>query len=137
QGGKLPSNKFETEYSFTTAAGRKTARVTVRAASGFQPIDELILWGLLGATLSRQDAEPVLLATPYWMLRHLGLETGGSQYAELRDSLLRLAVTSYHNTGLFNPANQERELATFQFMSILLPTIGGVGDSVDTDRCWR
>src|SRR5437016_7103591 len=64
QGGKLPSNTFETQYAFMTAAGRKNATVTVRAASGLQPNDELMLWGLLGATLSRKDAEPVLLATP-------------------------------------------------------------------------
>ena len=137
QGGKLPENKFETQYAFTTTAGRKNASVTVRAASGLQQIDELILWGLLGATFARQDAEPLLLATPYWMLRHLGLETGGSQYVELRESLLRLAFTSYQNDGFYNPETQEHEVAAFQFLSILLPTIGGVGETVDNDRCWR
>src|SRR6266446_4254880 len=68
QGGKLSSNRFDTEYSYSTPAGRKKATVTVRAAAGLQPTDEYILWGLLGATIHRQDAEPVLLATPYWML---------------------------------------------------------------------
>src|ERR1700704_335496 len=63
QGGPLPLKKFETRYAYTTSAGRKDATVTVRAASGLQPIDELILWGLLGGTLNRMDAEPVLLAT--------------------------------------------------------------------------
>src|SRR2546430_3550288 len=58
QGGKLPSNKFESAYSFTTPAGRTTATVTVRAGAGLQSSDELILWGLLGATLARRDAEP-------------------------------------------------------------------------------
>jgi hypothetical protein len=137
QGGKLPSNKFETQYAFMTDAGAKTASVTVRAASGLQPVDELVLWGLLGATLARRDADPMLLATPYWMLRHLGLETGGSQYAELRESLLRLAFTSYQNDGFYNPESQEHEFAAFQFLSILLPTVGGVGKMVDNDRCWR
>ena len=137
QGGKLPDNKFETQYAFTAAAGRKNASVTVRAASGLQPIDELILWGLLGATLRGKDAQPLLLATPYWMLRHLGLETGGSQYAELRESLLRLAFASYQNDGFYNPETQEHEHAAFQFLSLLLPTIGGVGETVDNDRCWR
>lgn len=137
QGGKLPSNEFQTEYAFTTTAGRQKANVAVRAALGLQQIDELILWGLLGATLGRQDADSVLLATPYWMLRHLGLETGGSQYARLRESLLRLAVTSYQNTGFYNPQSQEHEFAAFQFLSILLPTVGGVGERVDNDRCWR
>ena len=137
QGGKLPGSRFDTEYGFMTAAGRKKATVTVRAASGLQPIDELILWGLLGATLRRKDAEPTLLATPYWMLGHLGLETGGSQYAELRESLLRLTFASYQNDGFYNPATQEHEYAAFQFLSILLPTVGGVGETVDNNRCWR
>jgi len=60
---------------------------------------------------SWKDADPVLLATPYWMLRHLGLETGGSQYAELRESLLRLALTSYQNDAFFNPETHEHEYA--------------------------
>lgn len=137
RGGKLPSNKFETNYTYMTPAGRKSACVTVRAPSGLQPVDELILWGLLGATLSRHDVEPVLLATPYWMLRHLGLDTGGSQYSELRESLLRLTFTSYHNTAFYNPESREHEFAAFQFLSILLPTVGGVGETVDNDRCWR
>ena len=34
-------SKFATRYAFTTAAGRKNASVTVRAASGLQPVDEL------------------------------------------------------------------------------------------------
>jgi hypothetical protein len=137
QGGKLPGNQFQTTYDFTTPAGRTTATVTVRAALGLQPTDELILWGLLGATLSSHTAEPVLLATPYWMLRHLGMEPGGFQYAMLRESLLRLAVASYQNTAFWNPESKEREEAAFQFLSMLLPTVGGVGETVDTDRCWR
>ncbi len=137
QGGKRPSNRFDTEYAYMTAAGRRKAAVTVRAPSGLQPIDELVLWGLLGASLGRRDAQAVLLATPYWMLRQLGLETGGSQYAELRESLLRLAFTSYQNDGFYNPESQEHEYAAFQFLSVLLPTVGGVGGTVDYDRCWR
>src|SRR5947207_10472723 len=61
QGGKLPGNQFETAYDFTTATGRTTATVTVRSGLGLQPTDDLFLWGLLGATLSRQGADPVLL----------------------------------------------------------------------------
>jgi hypothetical protein len=137
QGGKLPDNQFQTAYDFTTPAGRTTAKVTVRAGLGLQPTDELILWALLGATLSRANADPVLLATPYWMLRRMGLDTGGYQYGQLRDALLRLAVTSYQNTGFYNPESREHEYAAFQFLSILLPTVGGAGDMVDTDRCWR
>ena len=67
--GKRNSSVFGTSYSFVAPTGKKTAEVTVRSAIGLQPIDELVLWGLLGATLSRPNADPVLLATPYWILR--------------------------------------------------------------------
>src|SRR5947209_8728815 len=70
-GGELPTRQFETTYSFSTTEGRKTAQVTVRAGLGLQVIDEYVLWGLLGATLSRHDPDQVLMATPYWMLRYL------------------------------------------------------------------
>src|SRR3954471_19778561 len=79
QGGTLPSQRFETTYAYTTPLGRSAATVTVRSPLGLQSVDEYLLWGLLGATLSRPDPEPTLLATPFWMLRHLGLATGGSQ----------------------------------------------------------
>lgn len=137
QGGKLPADTFQTAYAFTTPAGKSQASVIVRAPLGLQPVDELVLWGLLGATLDWKDPDPVLHATPYWLLRHLGLETGGYQYTELRESLVRLAVTSYHNTAFYNPLTREREYVAFQFLSILLPTVGGGGESVDTDRAWR
>ncbi len=87
--------------------------------------------------LSRPNADGVFLATPYWMLKHLGLDTGGSQYAMLRESLVRLTAVSYQNSGFYNPETQEHEYAAFQFLSILLPTVGGVGGIVDNDRCWR
>ena len=79
----------------------------------------------------------MLLATPYWMLKHLGLDTGGSQYVMLKESLVRLTAANYQNTGFYNPETKEREFAAFQFLSILLPTVGGVGGVVDNDRCWR
>src|SRR5213078_2312308 len=69
QGGKLPSGKFETSYAYTVHGKRMKAEVTVRTAMGLQPTDELMLWGLLGATLSFKDADPLLVATPYWMLK--------------------------------------------------------------------
>jgi hypothetical protein len=137
QGGTLPGNSFETTYEYSTAVGRKTARVTVRAALGLQPIDELVLWGLLAATAPRPDVEPMLLATPYWLLHRLGLDTGGSQYAQLRDSLQRLALASYQSTAFYNPDTGEHEVTAFQFLSIGLPTVGGVGETVDNDRAWR
>jgi hypothetical protein len=137
QGGRLPTQEFQTTYAFKTAHGQKSATVTVRSPLGLQSIDEYVLWGLLGATLSRPEAGPILLATPFWMLKHLGLATGGSQYAELRDALFRLGTTSYQNTAFYNPESQERESVMFQFLSLLLPTVDGVGETVDNDRSWR
>lgn len=137
KGGVLPGNAFETTYSYPTRAGRKTAAVTVRAPLGLLPIDEYVLWGLLGAALSFSDPDPELLATPYWMLRRLGLETGGSQYNELRESLLRLGTTSYQNTAFYDPETREHHYAAFQFLSLFLPTVGGIGETVDNDRSWR
>lgn len=134
-GGKLP--KHEAEYEFSTATGRQTARVAVRAPLGLRPIDEYVLYGLLGSTLSRKESEPLLLATPYWMLLELGMETGGSQYIELRDSLLRLATASYENSAFYNPESREHEWVAFQFLSVLLPTVGGRGHVVDNERLWR
>lgn len=137
QGGKLLTPRYESSYKFKTRGAQETARVTVRSAIGLQPVDEFVLWGLLGTTLSRPNAEPMLLATPYWMLKELGMDTGGSQYSELRESLLRLSTTSYQNTGFYNPETQEHEYVAFQFLSMLLPTVGGAGRVVDNDRCWR
>ena len=135
--GKLTSSVFETSYSYMTKSGPRQADVKVRSTLGLQNFDEFVLWGLLGATLSRPNAEAMLLATPYWMLKHLGLDTGGSQYVMLKESLVRLTAASYQNTGFYNPETKEREFAAFQFLSILLPTVGGVGGVVDNDRCWR
>ena len=136
QGGSR-SSAFHAEYAYTTSEGRKTAQVTVRTSLGLRAFDEFVLWGLLGATLARQDDDPLLLATPYWILQHLGLDTGGSQYAELRSSLQRLATCSYENTAFYNPLRKEHEFAAFQFLSFLLPTVNGLGGDVDNDRCWR
>lgn len=137
QGGTLITPRFESSYTFMAPTGKQTAHVTVRSAMGLKAIDEFVLWGLLGMTLSRPDADSLLLATPYWILKQLGLDTGGSQYLELRDALRRLASTSYENTGFYNPDTQEREYVVFQFLSMLLPTVGGFGGTVDTDRLWR
>jgi hypothetical protein len=136
-GGPQQRGSFATSFQFVTPDGSKRATVTVHAPMGLQPFDELVLWGLLGATLNRFDGGPTLVATPFWMLKHLHLDTGGSQYGRLRESLLRIAVTSYHNTAFYNPESKEREQAAFQFLSFLLPTVGGQGGTVDNDRVWK
>lgn len=137
QGGALPSHRFETSYEYAAGSERRTAHVTVRAPVGLQPVDELVLWGLLGATPNNPQSVPLLIATPYWILRHLGLKTGGYQYRELHDSLVRLASASYHNDAFYNPQSEEHEEVTFHFFSAYLPTVGGKGGTVDDRRCWR
>ena len=137
-GTRSQSTEHRTTYSFGKGRDQGQAQVTVRSALGLQTIDEFVLWGLLGASLDRrQDGDGVLIAIPRWMLKHLGLRTGGSQYAELQESLLRLSTASYQNTAFYNPESQEHEYVSFQFLSFLLPTVGGLGQVVDNDRCWR
>ncbi len=137
-GTRQSSTEHRATYSFGKCHDQGQAQVTVRSALGLQTIDEYVLWGLLGTALDRRDdADGVLIATPRWMLKRLGLWNGGSQYAELRASLLRLSTASYQNTGFYNPETQEHEYVSFQFLSFLLPTIGGLGRVVDNDRCWR
>ena len=58
--GKLTASVFETSYSYMTASGKMRAEVKVRSTLGLQNIDEFVLWGLLGATLSRPNADGVL-----------------------------------------------------------------------------
>jgi hypothetical protein len=77
KGGPQHRDSFVTNYSYATPEGAKQATVRVRAPLGLEPFDELVLWGLLGAPLNRFDGGPALLATPFWMLRHLRLDTGG------------------------------------------------------------
>jgi hypothetical protein len=137
-GTRRRSTEHRTTYVFGSGHDQRQAQVTVRSALGLQPIDEYVLWGLLGASLDRhEDTDATLVATPHWMLKRLALRTGGSQYAELRDSLLRLSTASYQNTAFYNPETQAHEYASFQFLSFLLPTVGGLGGIVDNDRCWR
>lgn len=137
-GTRRPLTEYRTTYSFGKGYDQGQAQVTVRSALGLQTIDEYVLWGLLGASLDRrEDTDGVLIANPRWMLKRLGLRNGGSQYAELRASLLRLSTASYQNTGFYNPETQEHESVSFQFLSFLLPTLGGLGRIVDNDRCWR
>lgn len=136
QGGKLPSSTFETSFRFTVEDSQRDASVRVFAPLGLQSMDEYILWGLLGLSLSRPQAESTLLASPYWLLKQLGMRTGGSQYDQLRGSLERLALTAYQNTGFYNPLTQQHERITLHFFSSYLPTEGRGGE-VATDRVWR
>lgn len=136
QGGKLESSTFDTTYSFKADGEQKAARVSVYAPLGLQSIDEYVLWGLLGLSLSRKNPDPILLATPYWIMRRLGMQLGGFQYDQIRASLERLALVAYQNTAFYNPVTQQHERVTLHFFSSFLPTRGQTG-IVDTERAWR
>ena len=136
KGGKIESATFATSYTFRDGSAKREARVSVYAPHGLQQIDEYVLWGLLALSLERKPAEPVLLATPYWLIKRLGLAMGGFQYDQLRASMERLAATAYQNTAFYNPVAKRHERVTFHFLSAFLPT-KGKGGPVDAERAWR
>ena len=68
KGGVRDAATFDTAYTFKSGDEKRDARVSVYAPGGLQSIDEYILWGLLGLSLTRQQPEPALLATPYWLM---------------------------------------------------------------------
>jgi len=135
QGGRKATT-FGTTFSFKSAGEQRLGNVTVYAPLGLQSVDEYILWGLLGISLSRKPADRTLLASPYWLLKRLGIACGGSQYEQLRMSLERLAIVAYQNTAFYNPVTQQHERVTLHFFSTFLPTRGR-GGIVDTERVWR
>ena len=92
RGGALAGGAFDAGYTFASDGKSHEARVTVYSPHGLQSVDEYVLWGLLGICLSRQQPEPTLLATPYWIIKRLGMSMGGFQYDQLRASLERLAA---------------------------------------------
>ena len=83
KGGRIESATFETGYAFHVGSEKRDARVRVYAPLGLRNIDEYVLWGLLAVSLERKPADPTLLATPYWLIRQLGLSVGGFQYDQI------------------------------------------------------
>lgn len=136
KGGPRDVATFDTAYTYKDGDETRQARVSVYAPLGLQSIDEYVLWGLLGMSLSRKDAGSTLMATPYWIIQQLGMSIGGFQYEQLRASLERLAVVAYQNTAFYNPVTQQHERITLHFFSSYLPTRGR-GADVDTERTWR
>jgi len=105
---------------------RKKANATTSAAFGLLPGDEFYLWGLLGLTLNQTESSGELLATPHFLLRHLGVidaatDRGGSAYRAFRDALQRLAGVVYHCDGFYDPIRREHRVTTFGFLSYSLP----------------
>ena len=136
QGGKLDASRWETSYKFRVGDTAREAKVSVYAPLGLQSIDEYVLWGLLGISLDRPNPEATLLATPYWIIKRLGMAMGGFQYDQLRASLERIALAGYQNTAFYNPVSQQHERITLHFFSSYLPTKGRGGE-VAEDRVWR
>ena len=136
KGGARETSMFDTSYHFQVGKEKREARVSVYAPLGMQSIDEYVLWGLLGTSLSHTEKNHTLMATPYWMIQQLGMSIGGFQYDQLRASLERLATIAYQNTAFYNPVTQQHERATFHFLSAYLPTKGR-GGGVDPERAWR
>ncbi len=135
-GGPMEVATFDTSYSYKSGKESRQASVSVYAPLGLQSIDEYILWGLLGLSVSKNQPQPTLMATPYWIIKKLGMAIGGFQYDQLRASLERLAVVAYQNTAFYNPVTQQHERITMHFFSTYLPTRGR-GASVDCNRAWR
>ena len=117
QGGVRDTLTFDTQYKHKIDGEQRDAQVSVYAPRGLESIDEYILWGLLGLSLNHKNSNPTLLATPYWIIKKLGMSMGGSQYVQLRESIERLALVAYQNTAFYNPLSQEHERVTFHFFS--------------------
>lgn len=123
---------FGATYSYSDPVGKRV-RADVKVGAAFEPLkanDDFFLWSLLSLTL-RHSENHTLVASPYWLLKNIGLPTGGFQYAQLRQVVERLAQVVYSNSGFYNPISQEHERWTFAFFASHLP------DSLDADRLWK
>ncbi|MBN8625803.1 MAG: hypothetical protein J0M17_09965, partial [Planctomycetes bacterium] len=119
-------------YGYTDAAGERQ-RANVKVGYAFEPLkpnDDFILWSLLSLTLDHSDNH-ILTATPYWLLKNLGMFTGGHQYQVLRDAVERLSQLLYRNSAFYNPVTQAHERWQFQFFASHLPV------TLDADRLWK
>ena len=128
----LQDKFFETHYHYTNAAGERQ-QAEVKVGYAFEPLkpnDDFILWSLLSLTLRHSDNH-ILTATPYWLLKNLGMFTGGHQYQVLRDAVERLSQLLYRNTGFYNPLTQTHERWQFAFVASHLPV------SLEADRLWK
>ena len=124
-------------YRFTDSQRRRqTAHVRVFAPLGLFPGDELYLWGLLALTLTQQEADGSLDATPHWCLRQLGLidagsRRGGRQYQQFAAALERLSAVSYLSSACYDPVRAEYRQVSFRFFSYSLPA------NPESNRTWN
>ena len=93
---------------------------------GFSPVDELHLWGMLALTLQQPNPEMHFAATPHFILRELGCidsntRRGGKNYRLFRDSIDRIAVTSYRNDSFYDPKRKIHDRYVFGFLKYRAP----------------
>ncbi|MCA9200905.1 MAG: hypothetical protein KDA87_25375 [Planctomycetales bacterium] len=107
---------------------------TVRAALGLSAVDELFLWGLLGITFAQANVTSELWATPYYLLKQLGVQDtrqGGRNFVQFRESLRRLAALRYESDAFYDPIRAEHRQVAFGFLSYSLPY------DLKSSRAWR
>ena len=114
-------------YRYSTSdRKRKTANVRIFAPLGLAPADELYLWGLLNLTISQRETDGLLIATPHWCLKQMGMidaktRRGGRQYQRFSRALRRLSVVNYLSDAFYDPAKSEYRRVSFGFLSYSLP----------------
>lgn len=127
-----PLGQFHTGFYYSEPSGeRKFANVVVASAFGFSADTEYYLWGLLALTFNQPTPSRVFSATPYFILRKLGLSLGGKNYVEFKAALDRIAGLSYRCDAIYDPIRGERRRAAFQFLSYSLPLFD------DSQRAWQ
>lgn len=93
---------------------------------GFSPVDEFHLWGMLALTLQQPKPEMHFSATPHFILRELGCinaasRRGGKNYRLFRESIDRIAVSSYMNDSFYDPKRKIHDRYVFGFLKYRAP----------------
>jgi len=128
--------RFHSQFHYTDQhRNRKTAAVEVAALDGLSAHDEFYLWGLLSLAFAQSEPAPDFLATPYFVLRRLGVITpakrGGQEFATFRSALERLAAVRYRSDAFYDPVRGEHRSISFGFLNYSLPL------AEDSARAWR
>lgn len=126
----------ETRYLYTDGSrNRRTATVRIGGLDGLSAHDEFYLWGLLALALSQPEPTADFYATPYYVLRRLGLITndkkGGREFELFRAAIQRLAGIRYQNDRFYDPVRGEHRTVSFGFLNYSLPLDAG------SNRAWR
>lgn len=103
---------------------------------GFSPIDEFHLWGMLALTMQQPKPETQFAATPHFILRELGCidaasRRGGKNYRLFRESIDRIAVSSYMNDSFYDPKRKLHDRYVFGFLKYRAP------QDLTSNRLWH